>query len=737
MNEEDLEMLRNEEDAEPRRFSSWVNTEGEFQRNVEPKRAVDAVFDSSSGTPLPTAGVNLPPHAKETEEVASRRSSSASSSSSTSSSSTTHTPGLEEIRTHNASSARGRRDTFSTVGAGSGILYRHPTERNPEALSRIETIRSQHAGTVGARPTGPSRITRTLSRRRTEKPLSEMGANKPYPPPLPDREEYVVEFMGVDDPLHAQNWPMKKKLSIASLMAYLSLAVSMGSSIFSPSTGPVAKEFGVISEVTTLGTSLYVFGYAFGPLIWAPMSELYGRKLPLLVGSFGFSVFSLAVAVGKDLQTVLICRFFAGLFGACPLSVVAAVYADIFNNLQRGIAIGAFSATVFMGPMFAPFIGGFIVTSHLGWRWTMYISSIMGWLAFALIVLIMEETYAPQILVGKASELRRRTLNWGIHAKQEEIEVDFKELIVRNVSRPLRILFTEPIVLLITIYMSFVYGILYCFLTAYSLVFVGGYGFSPGVSGLTYFGLVVGVILGFAVMAAMNPSYGRKLKANNNIPVPEWRLPLAMIGAPIFAAGLFWFGWTGYTGRILWVAPVFSGVFTGFGIWTIFLALLNYIIDAYLMFAASAVAGNTFMRSLFAGAFPLFSTYMFNGMGIQWASTLLGCVAILMVPMPFLFYIYGKKIRAKSTFSPAPDIAQDKRRDEEARLGADGMNGTAGENTAQGIDLGPAVEKGESGVGQVQGGDANTNTNTNAHRERKKRGFRRQGETVGKGRKDA
>jgi DHA1 family multidrug resistance protein-like MFS transporter len=94
-----------------------------------------------------------------------------------------------------------------------------------------------------------------------------MGANKPYPPPLPDREEYVVEFMGVDDPLHAQNWPMKKKLYIATLMAYLSMAVTMGSSIFSPATRPVAEEFGVIPEVTTLGTSLFVFGYAFGPLV--------------------------------------------------------------------------------------------------------------------------------------------------------------------------------------------------------------------------------------------------------------------------------------------------------------------------------------------------------------------------------------------------------------------------------------------------------------------------------------
>lgn len=173
--------------------------------------------------------------------------------------------------------------------------------------------------------------------------------------------------------------------------------------------------------------------------------------------------------------------------------------------------------------------------------------------------------------------------------------------------------------------------------------------------------------------------------------------------------GLFWFGWTGYTGRILWVAPVLSGIFTGFGIWTIFLALLNYIIDAYLMFAASAVAGNTFMRSLFAGAFPLFSTYMFNGMGTQWASTLLGCVAVVMVPMPFLFYFFGKKIRAKSTFSPAPDIAQDKRRDEEARLGTHGENGSGSENTVQGSDLEPA-EKEHGAGGQAQGGNGNGKT---------------------------
>lgn len=129
------------------------------------------------------------------------------------------------------------------------------------------------------------------------------------------------------------------------------------------------------------------------------------------------------------------------------------------------------------------------------------------------------------------------------------------------------------------------------------------------------------MLIAFTTIILDNPRYTRKLAANNNIPVPEWRLPISIIGCALFAGGLFWFGWTGYTGRILWVAPVFSGLFTGFGIFALFLSLINYLVDAYLMFAASALAANTFMRSLFGGVFPLFATYMFENMGIEWAST--------------------------------------------------------------------------------------------------------------------
>ena len=229
----------------------------------------------------------------------------------------------------------------------------------------------------------------------------------------------------------------------------------------------------------------------FPTQIWAPASELYGRKIPILLSSFGFTIFQFGVATGENVQTIFLCRFFGGLFASCPLTCVGAVFADMFNNQQRGLAMTVFSMTVFSGPLLAPFIGGFITTSYLGWRWTCYLTGIMGAFGLALGFIFLEETYPPVILVNKAADLRRRTKNWGIHAKQEEIEIDFRELVEKNLSRPLRMLFTEPIVLLLSIYMAFIYGLLYLFLTFYPIVFEEIHGFNQGVAGLPFLGMCV------------------------------------------------------------------------------------------------------------------------------------------------------------------------------------------------------------------------------------------------------
>merc|ERR1712000_159331 len=490
----------------------------------------------------------------------------------------------------------------------SRISTQNDLERHPTELSRIHTARSQHQSTVG------SGIRSRTSTRAEKKPLPPFGAGKAYPPPLPAQEEYVVEFDGPQDPLHAQNWPLRKKALTAAMLGYTTMTSAFTSSVFSAATMTVSQIYGVGTEVGLLGTTFYVLGFAFGPTLWAPLSELRGRRLPLVLSMFGFTVFSAGCATGKDIQTILICRFFSGFFGACPLAVVAAVFSDMFDNRTRGIAVTLFSMAVFTGPLLAPFIGGFIVESHLGWRWTEYLATIMGGTALILDFIFLEETYPPVILIEKAAELRRRTKNWGIHAKQEEIEVDWEELIQKNLGRPMRMLFTEPIVLLLSIYMSFVYGLLYLFLTFYEIVFQEVHGMNKGVGGLPYFGMIIGEMAAGIFMIASQPSYNRKLAANNNVPKPEWRMPPAILGGALFSVGIFWFAWAGYRPDIHWMAPTSSGLFTGFGIMVIFLQCMNYLIDAYLVFAASAIAANTFLRSLCGAGFPLFATYMIKGM---------------------------------------------------------------------------------------------------------------------------
>ncbi len=335
-------------------------------------------------------------------------------------------------------------------------------------------------------------------------------------------------------------------------MCYDTIVSAFSSSMWSSGAGEVATLFGVSTEVTTLGLSLFILGFATGPVVWAPLSELYGRKPPMIISGLGLGVFMIGAATGKDLQTVLICRFFGGVFAVCASNMGAAIIADLFNNSDRGIAIAIYSLTGFGGPFIAPVIADFIVDSYLGWRWTQYLPAILAFSTLVINVFFLEETYAAVILVRKASRLRKVTKNWGIHAKQEEIEVDFMALVQKNLSRPLRLLFCEPIVLLLSIYTAFIYGLLYVFLTAYPIAFQVIRGMNRGVGSLPLLALVVGEVLACVYLILQQPWYLRKLKANNDVNVPEWRLPPMIIGGVLYAIGLLWFGWTAYRADIHW-----------------------------------------------------------------------------------------------------------------------------------------------------------------------------------------
>lgn len=519
-----------------------------------------------------------------------------------------------------------------------------------DELTRYES-NSQASRTLSHRLTGGDSL---LSKANdTQEELPKMGKDKEYPPLLGDRDPYMVAFDGPDDPLHPQNWTTRTKIINCIVIGLSALSVSLGSAMFSTASQVVMMKFHVGATVATLGTSLFVFGFASGPIIWGPLSELYGRKVVLVPSCLGYVCFSFAVATAKDLQTIMICRFFAGFIGAAPLVVVPAGMADMFGAATRGQAMSLFGMVLFGGPMLAPIFGGFTVKNDsLGWRWTSYFCGIIGCAALAGVVFIYSETHHPLILVKKAETLRRRTGNWGIQAPHEEFSLSLKEICENNITRPLKMLFTEPILLLITIYNAFIYGLLYLLLTAVPLIFQGRYGFSPGVAELPYLSMLIGVFIGGAICILFERRFNRVMQENGGKPVPEERLPPMMIGGFFFAGGLFWLGWAGdYAEKVHWIVPTIGASFVGIGLISIFLPCINYIVDCYLFFAASALAGNTFLRSAFGAVFPLFARQMFTNMKIKWASTLLGCLAIAMLPVPFLFYKYGRSLREKSKFA--------------------------------------------------------------------------------------
>lgn len=361
------------------------------------------------------------------------------------------------------------------------------------------------------------------------------------------------------------------------------MIVAGASSIFAPAIPSIMVIHNVSREVCILGISLYVLGFALGPMIWASFSELKGRYLPFTLSLFGFSVFSFATArSGHDLASIFICRFFSGLCGAGPLTLAGAVFTDMYTPQERNMMMMFFTLTVFIGPMLSQPIGGFIVSnSSLGWEWTEYLPGILGSAAFLAVLIFQKESYWPVILARKADRLRRETGDWSIVAKHDVILLDLRTIVHEYLLLPLRMLISDPIVLFMCIFGAFVYGLLYLFLTAYTVVFQGVYMMKPGIAGLPYLGIVMGQLFFVLVMAFQQKRFiVPRMIINGGMIEPEWVLLVAIPGAASFSAALFWFGWSGYKPSIHWIVPTASGIFSGFGLLAMFVQSISYIMLA-------------------------------------------------------------------------------------------------------------------------------------------------------------
>ncbi|KXN83916.1 hypothetical protein AN958_00996, partial [Leucoagaricus sp. SymC.cos] len=457
------------------------------------------------------------------------------------------------------------------------------------------------------------------------------------------------------------NWSRIKRWYLTMASAFLVLNATFASSSPSGIFAKFSQEFQMMEIESVLTLSLFVTGYCVGPLLWGPLSEQYGRRPVNIYPFFIYAVlskcFQIAAALAKTTVQILLFRFLGGVFAAAPLTNSGAVISDIWDAETRGKAMALFTLAPFAGPAVGPTVAGF-VGDGVSWRWVFWILAIFAFLCWILIIFTMPETYSPIILVQKAKRLRKETSDSRYYAPMERRNLTLAERLKDILAKPFLILFREPMLIALTIYMSFVYGCLYLLFAAYPIVFTDGHHLSEGISGLMFLPIPIGGALSVLLYVTVyNPRYKREAERLIPDPVPpEFRLEVAMISGPIFAASFFWFAWTSSPHISYW-APLMSGLTMGFSISLIFLGLFNYIIDVYIYAAASALASSTVVRSLCGAGFPLFAGSMYRKLGSQWASTLLGFIAPVMVPIPFVFKKYGPWLRSKSHYAPsAPSL---------------------------------------------------------------------------------
>lgn len=348
--------------------------------------------------------------------------------------------------------------------------------------------------------------------------------------------------------------------------AYTVYPRTCASSIYTPTYSQMIDEFHTSNLVSTIGLSAFVMGIALGPLLTSPLSEHYGRRPIYLVSWALFMLWNVISAIARNIETMVISRLLAGCAGGTFLSVAGGTVGDVFSRNELQAPMSLVSLAPFIGPALGPLLGGYI-NYYTYWRWTFYVIIIWSAVLMAAIICFAPETYHPILLLVKARNLRKRTGDDRYRAPTEKTAKEVKTSLTLSLLRPFQLLFLEPMCLSLDLYSAILLGILYLFFGTFPLVFRTNYDMNISQIGLTFLGIMFGLLLA----AISNPIWsnirGRLVKRREamtgevGVSEPEDRLPPAILGGILIPIGLFWFGWTSYP-EIHWIVPILgSGVF--------------------------------------------------------------------------------------------------------------------------------------------------------------------------------
>lgn len=400
--------------------------------------------------------------------------------------------------------------------------------------------------------------------------------------------------------------------------------------------------------------SIFIAAYALGPLVWGPLSELYGRVIIMQISNAWFLLFNLGCALARTEGQMIAFRFLSGIGGSAPLAIGGGTLSDLFTAEQRGKALSVYSIMPMLGPAIGPIAGGWIAEKTT-WRWGFYSTTIACGVVQTAGFFLLQETYAPVLLHWKRKRLVKETGNKELRTEYDHPERTFTQHLTIALTRPFRLLATQPILQVLALYMAFLYGLMYLMLSSFPALFATKYHESPGIQGLNYISLGLGFWLGSQLCAPLQDRIYARLK-KRYVPDggpgrPEFRVPMMIPGAVIVPVGVLIYAWTAEY-KTHWIGPNIGAFIMAVGTIISFQCLQGYIVDAYSRYAASAVGAATVLRSLAGFGFPLFAPAMYAKLGYGPGGSLLaGCAVFIGWPAPILLWVYGQKLRAKSKFT--------------------------------------------------------------------------------------
>ncbi|KAE8410639.1 major facilitator superfamily domain-containing protein [Aspergillus pseudocaelatus] len=457
-----------------------------------------------------------------------------------------------------------------------------------------------------------------------------------------------VQWDASDCYLNPRQYSVRRKAAITAIVAIIAIAVTASSAIDAAGAAEYQAYFGVSDVVASLPT-----GFGLGSLISGPFSETFGRSIVYIVTLIIFLLLIMASALAPNLASHLVFRFTAGVFAATPLTCAGGTVSDLWDPLQKTYGFPIYAIPAFTGPMIGQVIGSYI-PSTLGWRWLEWIMLITGGIVLVTVALLQKETYQDVLLQWKAIALRKRTGNQYYKGPMELRSLSLRQRLVLAIYRPFIWGLTEPIVILMSLYLTAVYIILFLFLEGYQFIFKDIYHFSEGQTNVVWMAMVVGTVSTAIQVPVVWIWTKREYKQAGRVR-PESRLWFAMLGGAIsIPVSLFWLAWTSSPSITVW-SPICATALFGFGITTVFISTHMYVIDSYEKYSASALAMLVLSRYLAAGGMTIAGNPIYSKFGVPYTLSTLGAISAVMAIIPYLFYIHGQRIRNASKHAVVRD----------------------------------------------------------------------------------